>query len=76
LRKFVVGVEGGELAEMEARYDITAAVTLSRGKAENPHVITNRWRAVFDVTADGRDAINLRCFLRLNDHPLSESCWL
>jgi hypothetical protein len=29
-----------------------------------------------DVTADGRDAINLRCFLRLNDHPLSESCWL
>jgi hypothetical protein len=45
---------------MEARYDITTVVTLSRGKAENPHVITNRWRAVFDVIADGRDAINLR----------------
>jgi glucans biosynthesis protein len=78
-RKFVIDFEGGPLSQMEARFDVMPVVSLSRGKIDKPYVIkvvgTNRWRAVFDVVAEGRDAVNLRCFLRLDNKPLSET-WL
>jgi periplasmic glucans biosynthesis protein len=77
--KFVIDFEGGPLAQMAPRYDITPVVTLSRGKIERPYVIkvvgTDRWRAFFDVSADGNDPLNLRCFLKLADKTLSET-WL
>jgi glucans biosynthesis protein len=77
--KFVIDFEGGPLAQMATRYDVQPVVTLSRGKIEKPYVIkivgTNRWRAFFDVSADGSDALNLRCYLKLGDKTLSET-WL
>ena len=78
-RKFVIDFEGGPLAQMDARFDVTPVVTPSRGKVENAYVVkvvgTNRWRALFDIDADGNDPINLRCFLRLDGKAMSET-WL
>jgi glucans biosynthesis protein len=77
--KFVIDFEGGPLAQMERRFDVTPVVTTSRGKIEMAYVVkvvgTNRWRALFDLNADGKDVVNLRCFLRLADKTLSET-WL
>ena len=78
-QKFVIDFEGGPLAQMEARYDVTPVVTTSRGKIENAYVIkvvgTDRWRAFFDLAVDGTAPVNLRCFLRLDGKALSET-WL
>jgi glucans biosynthesis protein len=78
-QKFVIDFEGGPLAKMQPRYDVTPVATSSRGKIDNAYVIkvvgTDRWRALFDLTADGKAPVNLRCFLRLNDKTLSET-WL
>jgi glucans biosynthesis protein len=78
-QKFVIDFEGGPLAQMEARYDVTPVVTTSRGKIDNAYVIkvvgTDRWRAFFDFVADGPAPVNLRCFLRLDGKALSET-WL
>lgn len=77
--KFVIDFAGGEMAQMAPRFDITPVVTVSRGKLVNPYVIkivgTDRWRAVFDVFAPGKDQINLRCFLRFHGKTLTET-WL
>lgn len=77
--KFVIDFVGGPLAKMAPRYDITPVVTLSRGKISNAYVIkvvgTEKWRALFDVDAPGKDPINLRCYLRLNGKALTET-WL
>jgi glucans biosynthesis protein len=78
-QKFVVDFQGGSLGQMEARFDVMPVVTASRGKIDNAYVIkvvgTDRWRAFFDLTADGNAMVNLRCFLRLNGKALSET-WL
>ncbi len=77
--KFAIDFVGGPMAEMKARYDIKPVITLSRGKVINPYVVkvvgTDRWRAVFDVLAPGKEQIDLRCFLQLDDKALSET-WL
>ena len=36
---------------------------------------TKRWRAIFDIQAEGRDPVDLRCFLGLGEKTLSET-WL
>lgn len=77
--KFVIDFEGGVLSSMAARFDLTPVVTLSRGRIENPYAIkivgTNRWRAFFDVSAEGNEPLELRCYLRLGDKTLTET-WL
>lgn len=77
--KFVIDFEGGPLAKMAPRYDVTPVVSLSRGTIENPYVVkvvgTNHWRAAFDVHCDGSESIDMRCYLRLGDSTLSET-WL
>jgi periplasmic glucans biosynthesis protein len=77
--KFAIDFDGPDLRQLKQRYDIEAVVSTSRGKVVNPYVIkvvgTTRWRAIFDVSAPGKDPINLRCFLRLGEHTLSET-WL
>jgi glucans biosynthesis protein len=77
--KFVVDYEGGPLSKMAARFDVTPVVTASRGKIVNPYVIkvvgTDRWRALFDIHAPGKQQIDLRCYLRLDDKTLTET-WL
>ncbi len=78
-RKFVIDFEGGPLTGMAPRYDLAPVVTLSRGTIHNEYVVkvvgTEMWRAVFDVSIDGRQPLDLRCFLRLDDKPLTET-WL
>ncbi|MBU6471543.1 MAG: glucan biosynthesis protein [Alphaproteobacteria bacterium] len=78
-RKFVVDFEGGTLATMAPRYDITPVVSLSRGKVDHAYVIkvvgTSTWRAFFDVAVNGTLPLDMRCYLRLGDRTLSET-WL
>lgn len=77
--KFVIDFTGGPLAAMAQRYDIEPVITLSRGVVENPYVIkvvgTPNWRAFFDAHLEGRDPVDMRCYLRLKDKTLSET-WL
>jgi glucans biosynthesis protein len=77
--KFVIDFEGGALSQMAARFDVTPVVSDSRGMVDNAYVIkvvgTSRWRALFDVDTDGKDPLDLRCYLRLGDQTLSET-WL
>jgi glucans biosynthesis protein len=64
---------------MAPRFDITPVVSASRGRIDNGYVIrivgTNRWRAAFDLHADGREPIGLRAYLRLGEQTLGET-WL
>ena len=77
--KFVIDFVGGPLSQMAQRFDVTPVVTTSRGKIGKAYVIkvvgTDRWRALFDINAPGKEQINLRCFLRLGDKTLTET-WL
>lgn len=78
-RKFVIDFKGGALTKMPARFDIKPIVTASRGKIDNTYSIkvvgTDRWRAFFDLSADGKAPIDLRCYLKLDDKTLTET-WL
>ncbi len=78
-RKFVVDFAGGPLARMAARFDVAPVVSLSRGVESNGYVIkvvgTQRWRALFDVSIEGKEPVDLRLFLRLGDKTLTET-WL
>jgi periplasmic glucans biosynthesis protein len=75
--KFVVDWRGGPLATMQRRYDIEPVVSVSAGRLERPYVIqvvgTSTWRSFFDVETDNVDPIELRCYLRLDQQPLSET---
>jgi periplasmic glucans biosynthesis protein len=75
--KFVIDWEGGPLARMERRYDVEPVVSLSAGRVERPYVIevvdTSQWRSFFDVKTDNTDPLELRCYLRLDEKPLSET---
>jgi glucans biosynthesis protein len=52
---------------------------LSRGKVINPYTIkvvdTNRWRGFFDIVLEGKEPLDMRCYLKLGDETLSET-WL
>ena len=78
-RKFALDFEGGALAAMAVRFDITPVITASSGPAVNAYVTklvgTDRWRALFDVPVDGKPPTDLRCYLRLGDRTLSET-WI
>lgn len=77
--KFVIDFTGGPLAAMAPRYDVKPVVTLSRGTVMTPYVVkvvgTDRWRGFFDVALEGKEPIDMRCYLRLGDRTLSET-WL
>lgn len=77
-RKFAIDFEGGDLAQMAVRFDVTPVVS-TQGKVSGAYVTklvgTNRWRALFDVTVDGPAPLDLRCYLKLGDRTLSET-WI
>jgi glucans biosynthesis protein len=77
--KFVVDFEGGTLPTLEQRFDVATMVGASRGKVGDAYALkvvgTARWRAAFDLTVDGTEAVDLRCYLRLGDEVLTET-WL
>lgn len=78
-RKFVIDFEGGPISDMAARFDVKPVVTTSRGTTSHGYVVkvvgTRRWRAVFDLHAEGREPVDLRCYLQLDERTLSET-WL
>lgn len=78
-RKFVIDFAGGPLKSMAARFDLNPVVTVSDGTIDNAYVIkvvgTDRWRALFDLGAEGSDPVDLRCYLRLGDETLTET-WM
>src|SRR5690606_630387 len=78
-KKFVVDFEGGPLEELEKRDPVKVEVEASRGKLTNVYALqvvgTRRWRAFFDLDAEGEEPVDLRMFLRLGDRTLTET-WL
>lgn len=77
--KFAIDFEGGPISNMPARYDLKPTVTTSRGQVKGGYVLkvvgTKRWRAIFDVRAEGKAPIDMRCFVRVGDKTLTET-WL
>jgi glucans biosynthesis protein len=72
-----VEFQGGILGNLQPTDPVQAIVTVQRGKALPPVVEQMprpaSWRAVFDVSADGNDPVELRCYLKLSDTALSET---
>lgn len=78
-RTFAVDFAGGPLGALSPHDAVTAAVSASRGEVGTADVTkvleTGRWRTLFALRADGKDLVNLRCYLRLADRTLTET-WL
>lgn len=80
VRKFVIDFQGKVFAGLGRNDGVELVVTASRGEVSNsynhPVVDQNeRWRALFDVTATGKEPVDLRAFLRKGDRALSET-WI
>ncbi|SON54073.1 Glucans biosynthesis protein D precursor [Hartmannibacter diazotrophicus] len=77
--KFVVDFEGGGIGKLGQQDGVEAVVEASSGKISGvytlPVVGTERWRAVFDFTADGTAPVEMRLFLKDKTATLSET-WL
>ena len=82
VRKFVVEFLGGPLATLSYGVTPDMVVTASRGSLQGyriveavPDDVPGHWRAEFDLTADGADPVELRCFLQANGETLTET-WM
>ena len=79
-RKFVLDFEGANLAGLNREDGVEFIVSASRGSlaaiANYPVVSQpNRWRGMFDLTAEGQEPVDLRGYLRTGDGALSET-WI
>lgn len=73
-RKFVIDFGGDALPASEG--GVHAIVTTSHGTVSN--VVTHpkgpgQWRAFFELSPDGNEPIELRCFLAVEKTPISET---
>ena len=81
VRKFTVEFLGGPLAELPSGTLPRPVLTSSRGQFSQirteavPDGVAGHWRAQFDVSVTGAEAVDLRCYLRSGDQVLSET-WL
>lgn len=79
IAKFVVEFAGKPIDTMPGNEKLSADITASRGKISyvfvEPVGTTKRWRAQFDLTAEGADPVELRLFLKKGNTPLTET-WL
>jgi glucans biosynthesis protein len=81
VRKFTVEFLGGPLAELPSGTLPEPVLTSSRGQFSQirteavPDGVAGHWRAQFDVSVTGAEAVDLRCYLRSSDQVLSET-WL
>ena len=80
VEKFVVEFAGGDLPKLDKDQKPEAVITSSRGTIGGLIMVervptTERWRAMFDLSADGPDPAELRLFLQLDGRPLTET-WL
>ncbi|MCJ8501544.1 glucan biosynthesis protein [Desulfatitalea alkaliphila] len=75
--KFVVDFDGRGLEGLDRDSGVAAVIEAGRGKIDNvavfPVVGTSRWRAMFDLDADGPEPVDLRMFLRHEGKTLSET---
>lgn len=81
VRKFMVEFLGGPLKTLPMGVLPEAVLTTSRGTFSYiyteavPDDVPGHWRAQFDLTVDGSEPVELRCFLRTGNTVLSET-WL
>jgi glucans biosynthesis protein len=80
VRKFVIDFQGGNFEGLGRDDGVELIVGASRGEVSNvynhPVVGQNqRWRAFFDIKADGADPVDLRAYLRRNGDALTET-WI
>lgn len=78
-RKFVIDFRGGRLGELAKDVKVVPVITTSRGTlsdvAARPIKELDGWRCSFDLVADGRDPVDLRCYLSDAYGALTET-WL
>lgn len=80
VRKFVIDFQGQPFAGLGRDDGVELVVTPSRGKlgtAYNHPVVDQRerWRAVFDLEAQGPEPVDIRAYLRRNGRALTET-WI
>lgn len=81
VRKFLVEFKGGPLKNIPYGQKVEPVLSTTRGTfsyvfAEAvPNDVPGHWRAQFDLTVEGKDPVDLRCYLRVGDKVLSET-WL
>ncbi|RYF34510.1 MAG: glucan biosynthesis protein D [Comamonadaceae bacterium] len=81
VRKFVVEFSGGPLAALPFGQKPELVLTATRGTFSNriaeavPNGVTGQWRAQFDFTVEGREAVDLRLYLKAGERTLTET-WL
>ena len=79
LRKFMVEFQGPNLTSLADGATPEAVLTASRGSFSNvavepsPNGVTDLWRTQFDLDPQGTDPIEMRCFLRFEGKPLTET---
>lgn len=78
-RKFVIDFRGGRLSQLGKDAKVEPVISASRGKivdpAARPIKELNGWRCNFDLIVEGREPVDLRCFLRDERGALTET-WL
>jgi glucans biosynthesis protein len=79
LKKFVVDFTGAPLEGLTRLDGVEPVVAASRGRIINPYALpivgTKNWRLVFDLSVEGADPVDLRCYLRHEGAALTET-WL
>ncbi|AZE93246.1 Glucans biosynthesis protein D precursor [Pseudomonas orientalis] len=81
VRKFYVEFKGLPLEKLPSGITPQAIVSTSRGSFSNvfteavPNGVAGHWRTQFDLSVEGKDPVELRLFLSLEDKTLSET-WL
>lgn len=80
VRKFVIDFQGAAFDGLGRNDGVELIVTSSRGEVSNVynHPVVDqqgRWRAFFDIKADGTEPVDLRAFLRRGGDALSET-WI
>ena len=81
VRKFMVEFLGGPLEKLPHGVKPEAVLSASRGSFSYvfteavPNDVPGHWRAQFDLTVEGSEPVDIRCFLRTGDEVLSET-WL
>ena len=81
VRKFAVEFYGAALAQLPFGTLPEAVITTSRGTLSKalmealPNDRAGHWRAVFDLSVEGSEPVDLRCYLKSGGKTLSET-WL
>ena len=80
VRKFVIDFQGKVFEGLGRNDGVELVVTTSRGDVSNSynHPVVDqreRWRAFFDIKADGTEPVDLRAFLRKGSVALTET-WI